>query len=59
MQDTCLDTQTTSDTEIGRLANERVQIHTCYQKFPENWLLQISETQSCLFIFVEMTCDFF
>jgi len=59
MRDTCLDTQTTSDTELGRVANEGAQIHTYYQKFTENGLLPISEDQSGLFTFVEMTCYFF
>jgi hypothetical protein len=59
MRDTCLDTQTTSDPELGRVANESVQIHTYYQTFRENWLLPISEAQSDLFTFLEMTCDFF
>lgn len=52
MRDTCLETQTTSDLELGRIANESVQIHTYYQKFTENGLLPISESQSGLFTFV-------
>ena len=59
MRNTCLDTQTTSDTELGSLANERVEIHTCYKKFTENGLLPIAEAQSDLLTFREMTCDFF
>jgi hypothetical protein len=58
MQDTCLDTQTTSNSELGRVANEVVQIHTYYQTFAENGLLPISEAQSDLFTFSEMPCEF-
>jgi len=59
MQNTCLDMQTTSDPELGSLANERVQIHTYHQTFTENGLLPISGAQTDLFTFLEMTCDFF